>query len=225
MIQLHGQRFGKLVIVEEGPRGNGTTRQARRWWCDCDCGHNYCLVAQSDLIAGKQVSCGCHKKQKSRERAIHGMALSPEYTAWCNMKTRCYNTTEEGYKDYGGRGIIVCEQWVNNFAQFYFDMGPRPGSTYSVDRIEVNGNYEPHNCRWATPAEQARNKRASVRYSYNGQSLTLAEWSEVMGMPYSILRSRVSNGWNPVVAITTPWVPSNFGRKTNRVADQYTLTA
>jgi len=216
MIQLHGQRFGKLVVVEEGPRGNGVSRQSRRWWCVCDCDHKRCLVAQSDLRVGKQVSCGCHRNQKARDKATHGMSGTEEYTTWILIKRRCYNPSDADYKDYGGRGIVVCDRWLHDFGAFYKDMGSRPSRNHSIDRRNTNGNYDPDNCRWATPTEQARNKRTSVRHSYNGQSLTIAEWSEVTGIPYSILRSRISNGWNPVVAITTPWVPSNYGRQTNR---------
>lgn len=149
---LDGQRFGRLRVQREE-----TQRKFRKvvWACICDCG-NALSVLGSELVSGHTKSCGCL-------RLRHGFAKKrpPEYYSWCGMMTRCFNSKSDGYGRYGGRGITVCDRWrgFDGFSTFLKDMGQKPSSDHSLDRCEVNGNYEPSNCRWATSEEQIANRR------------------------------------------------------------------
>jgi len=160
---LAGVAFGRLTPVALGaPTDRGRTR----WICRCSCG-GAALVVTGDLIRGHAQSCGCEKRelaaQRGRENRKHGHATkrfgrSPEYISWCAMHQRCSSPKTRSFEHYGGRGIKVCEHW-KSFEAFLEDVGPRPSLSHSIDRVEANGNYEPSNCRWATPSEQQTNKR------------------------------------------------------------------
>jgi len=142
---------------------------------------------------------------------IHGDSVAsngketPEYTCWLNMKNRCKNETHPEFRIYGGRGISVAERWTVSYLNFLNDMGRRPSARHSIDRIDVNGNYEPGNCRWATTRQQANNTRRTRRFDIDGETLTIRELSERFGVSYFVIRSRILNyGWTAKDAITLP---------------------
>lgn len=153
-----GERFGRLVVVERRPNVGGRSY----YLCRCDCGTDV-VVRAGNLKSYNTSSCGCLNSERSSQRiaernAVHGGAYTAEYLVWTGMKKRCYNHNHPRYKDYGGRGITVCERWRNSFENFFADMGPRPGKHYQLDRINNGGNYEPSNCQWTTPMANANNR-------------------------------------------------------------------
>lgn len=139
---------------------------------------------------------------RNRENKKHGMEGTPTYKTWRAMRSRCQNTDDKDYKNYGARGISVCLRW-EEFAAFVADMGVRPLDA-TIDRIDVNGNYEPSNCRWATAVEQSRNKRQNVMVSFNGKTQCIAAWADEIGLERKTLEYRIRAGWNAERALTSP---------------------
>lgn len=197
---LSGRRFGRLSIIKKVPNRKAT---AATWLCRCDCG-NEKIITGPNLRRGATKSCGCLRRDMMRAaRTTHGGSYSPTYNAWSRMKGRCHNPNSDDFPDYGGRGITVCERWRDNYKAFLADMGQCPPEM-SIDRINNDGNYEPSNCRWATATEQANNKRNVPLYEFNGQRLSVAEWSRHTGISTSVLSARLSRGWTIKRALTTP---------------------
>ena len=184
-----------------------------KWVCKCDCG-NIRSVYLTHLRGGKTVSCGCHSAEACGNRMrTHGMSSTATYRVWRGLLSRCRNPSVKGYKDYGGRGIKVCDRWLS-FESFLQDMGKRPAGK-SIDRIDPNGDYEPNNCRWATADEQQSNKRSNVFVEIDGVVRTQSQWQRILGVPYSTLSLRISKGMSPKDALLSGDLRSdpNKGRK------------
>lgn len=202
---LTGQRFGRLVVVKRSdndyisPKG----RHVVVWECICDCGNRITTNGDS-LKQGRTKSCGCLSMEYPH-RITHGCYKTKLYQTYRNMIQRCENPHNTDYRYYGGRGIGVCSEWRNNFESFQkwaYENGYDPN--LSIDRIDVNGNYKPSNCRWVDNSIQANNKRNNRWITYNGRTLTITKWAEICGLSLSTLRHRlVDLGWSVEKALTT----------------------
>jgi len=159
----------------------------------CICGKEFTAFL-NNIIRGHTKSCGCIKAKWAKEnRATHGLLRgghTPEFETWSHLRSRCYNPKNKKYPDYGGRGISVCDRWRFSFENFIIDMGLKPENKYTIERIDNDGDYEPLNCKWASPKEQARNKRNTIIVFYNGVAKPLIEWCEKLGLKYDNIRAR-----------------------------------
>ncbi len=181
-VDLVGRRFARLLVIRRASNRGCNTY----WLCQCDCG-NRIEVAGQHLKLGKTLSCKCLWENRTK----HGMHQTREYRAWIDAKARCSNTKWPGYKHWGGRSITVCDGWKNDFEAFFRDMGLCPEG-YELDRYPDNdGNYEPGNCRWVSHKENNRNKRTNRLITFNGETKTLAEWCEQVGIKDSTLQARL----------------------------------
>ena len=197
-----GQRFGRLTVLH---RAGKNKRGRNLWMCSCECG-SITAVETHSLICGGIQSCGCLRNELATYRlTTHGLRHTKLYHVWAVMVQRTESPQAQGYKNYGGRGIKVCDEWRRDFQAFYnwaMSHGYQEGLT--IDRIDVNGNYCPENCRWATRKEQANNQRKTIRIEYGGQSLTITEAAEQYNIPRSLLVERLRRGWTPQEAIELP---------------------
>ena len=202
-----GTRYGSWTVLHELPRRPGTGTKSRRVYaCICDCDRTAEVLAQN-LKHGRCRSCS--RRGKAATNRTHGEShRSVEHRTWRAIHERCYQTSHRGYADYGARGIRVCDRWSGpqGYENFLADMGRRPSAEHSIDRKDVNGPYEPTNCRWATLLEQASNKRNTVLIDAFGQRLTAPEWSRRTGVSDSVIRNRIRRGWDPEVAVKEPAV-------------------
>lgn len=202
-IDLTGQRFGKLEVLGRGgeyvsPKGY----RAIFWKCRCDCGKEI-LARGCNLKRGASLSCGCNRIEHPN-RTRHGLTHTRQHSIWQGMLDRCFNPNEPCYKHYGGRGITICEEWklFENFYEWAMNNGYR--DDLSIDRIDVNGNYEPQNCRWATIRQQQNNTRRNHYLDFNGEHHTIAEWSEITGIKYHKIKDRIDKcKWSVEKALTT----------------------
>lgn len=201
-IDLTGQRFGRLVVIEYSHVSN----RNKYWKCQCDCG-NTSIVSGALLRNGHTKSCGCLVKERGYQMLIkHGLFNKNRrlYGVWHSMRERCFNPNCHAYKDYGGRGITVCSEW-NNFEPFYeWAISNGYKDNLTLDRINVNGNYEPNNCRWTDWKTQQNNKRTNIFYTFNGKTQTISQWAKEKGWGRTTLDNRLRAGWSFEKAITTP---------------------
>lgn len=196
VIDLCGCRFGRLLVLNQAESRMGKDgKPKRRWNCRCDCGNNIIATTQ-DLRKGDVKSCGCLHDELARQRlTIHGDSNTKLHSIWCAMRRRCRDQHQEDYKYYGGKGVVVCDEWENSFPAFKewaMNNGYEDGLT--IDRIDVNGNYCPDNCRWTTMKVQNNNRTSNINITYNGTTHTLMEWSEIYGIPYTTLYMRLRSG-------------------------------
>lgn len=176
-----GNVYGKLIVISyAGVKQRTDGRNYAIWQCRCECG-NIAAIAGRYLRTRHVTACS-----KSCRRVTHGQsrrgANTPEYRCWVRIRTRCYDPKCNYYHNYGGRGIRVCERWLDGFENFFADMGPKPSPKHSIDRIDNNGNYEPDNCRWALKQEQDNNRRTNRFITHNGVTLTLTQWARRLGV-------------------------------------------
>lgn len=201
-IDLTGQRFGRLVVLK---RVENTKKGSSRWLCRCDCGETKIHTA-GILNSGDVKSCGCYGKEVRKEKHTkHNKSNTKLYRVWASMRERCSSTSCKGFVYYGARGVTVCDDWNNSFQAFY-DWATSSGYAegMSIDRIDVDGNYEPSNCRWVSTNIQANNKKNNVRVEYNGESRTVSEWASILGIEYRTLWMRLRRGWSVEKAFQTP---------------------
>ncbi len=202
VIDLTGKRFGKLTVIK---KHNQDKWGGWNWLCRCDCG-NETVVSGGHLRGLKTKSCGCSRKES--KNFSHKMTGSRIYSIWQAMKSRCYYDKNKRFKYYGGRGITVCDEWKNSFISFYewsikngYDETAERGQC-TIDRIDVNGNYEPNNCRWATIKQQANNTRRNHFIEYNGKTQTVSQWANELGVEPDSIFNRLQKGFTEEEALT-----------------------
>lgn len=177
---LTGQKFGKLTVRKFLRIGED---RSAIWLCDCECG-NTTEVPTKKLNSGNTKSCGCLREELHK---THGLSNTKLFNVWSGMKQRCYTPTSSNYKNYGGRSIKMCDEWLNNFKTFYdwaIENGYEEG--LSLDRIDVDGNYEPNNCRWSDDYVQVHNRRLDKLYTYNGKTMSVRDWCKEIGFYWSL---------------------------------------
>lgn len=197
---LTGNRYERLVVIGFNSSANYLTK----WVCECDCG-NFSLVDGGNLRSGKQVSCGCLRKEKA---TTHGFTNHPLWKTYKMMMARCYNPKTNGFDCYGGRGIHVCKRWRESFTNFTHDMGPKPSPSLTLERKDNSGNYTPDNCKWATTTEQGANRRNNRILELKGERLTATQWGKRLGIPINNIAARIRLGWDDEKILTTPIKPN-----------------
>lgn len=184
----NGQKFNKWTVIrEEDPVIYSNGKRKRLFLCRCECGKEN--VVRLDNIKNGRSLCCMNCKNVFR---AHSMSKTEEHNIWMGIQNRCYNSKGKPHKNYGGRGISMCESWKNDFMEFYNDMGPRPSKKHSIDRIDNNGNYCKENCRWATQEEQNSNTRQNFYITHNGETKTLAQWERKTGISKTAIKYRIN---------------------------------
>lgn len=184
---LTNQHFNKLTAIKLAYIKNGKTY----WECKCECG-NTAIVRSDSFQDGSIKSCGCAKHNAK----THGFCGTKIYKRWEDMKSRCLNPNNKRFKDYGGRGIKIHQEWLDDFMNFYnWAMANGYDDKLSIDRIDVNGNYEPSNCRWVTQKIQMRNTRVNHLISYKGQTHCVVEWMQILGLKSRSIANKLYAGY------------------------------
>jgi hypothetical protein len=195
---LTGMVFNRWTVIERD-----ITRNKHTYWkCRCSCG-TLKSIESGSLIMGSSKSCSCLVADNNRDRlTTHGRTESVEYGIWCNIKVRCLNKNGQDFHNYKGRGITVCQEWIDSFEAFFNYIGERPTPYHSIDRINNDGNYCPGNVRWATKWEQANNTRVNRLLEFKGETNTLAEWGKIFNIKPGIIHKRLKRGWSMEDALT-----------------------
>ena len=207
---LNGKKFGMLTVIGY----SHTVGKHSFYKCVCDCGKEI-ITRRDGLVNGHTSSCGCVRDEWSHSGKLnrkHGLYKDRAYWVWAKVKSRCYNPKSREYENYGGRGITMCDEWLNpeNFVKWAYETGydaNLPKGVCTLDRIDVDKNYEPSNCRWITNKQQQNNRRDNRRYSYNGEEHTIAEWSEILNVPYGTLRTGLVIYEKPLTYYINDYVP------------------
>lgn len=200
LIDITGNRYGRLVVLEKAKtEKNGVAI----WKCLCDCG-NITYVRGSNLKWGAVKSCGCLRKLS--RTATHKMSKTRLYHTWASIKSRCYYAGHKSYNNYGGRGITMCDEWANSSEAFIkWALSSGYADDMTIERIDVNGNYTPENCKWIPAKDQAKNRRSCRVYTYNGKTQNLTNWCNELQLPYKNIHNRlVKLGWSFERAISEP---------------------
>lgn len=203
---LTGKKIERLTVL----RRYGVGSNPVKWECICDCGVKK-IIAYKHLVDGTTFSCGCYRRELSKKPKKHGQSgrqftnkRTSTYVTWEAIKQRCCNPNADGYENYGGRGITVCDRWHNSFEEFFNDMGERPKG-HTIERIDNEKGYFKRNCRWATKRQQASNRRNTLLISYDREEKTLTEWAREYGMERGVLWHRLYNmKWPMNIALTKP---------------------
>lgn len=200
VIDMSGQVFGRLSVVR---RSGSDGRGLALWLCRCECGAEK-IIPGRDLRQSRQISCGCLRLERLKRGSLkHGMTGSTTWSIWRDMRKRCSNPKADNFIHYGGRGISVCDRW-QEFSAFFSDMGERPEGM-SLERKDVNGNYEPDNCIWIPAREQPNNTRRSIMVEIDGKSVCLKVACSIRGLPYNLIRDRIRTlGWSVERAMSEP---------------------
>lgn len=204
---ITGQKFGRWTAIR--PTGRKAKNGTYYWLCKCECG-NIGEVSVSNLRSGSSKSCGCIPKERmSKLNYKHGGKKERLYLVWIDMRRRCYDDSVYEYMNYGGRGIAVCDEWqdYSKFREWALSTGydaAAKRTACTLDRIDVNGNYCPENCRWADSATQNNNRRNNKKISYGSETHSMAEWNRICNFPKNTIFKRINAGWSPEKAITTP---------------------
>ncbi len=205
-LETSGKTYGRLTIISDAPSEN----RRRKVSCRCACGETKTILLLS-ILSGRTKSCGCLRKEALNRKRVDGLLFHqhPLYRTWLNMKRRCYYPKCKDYKYYGGKGIRIAPEWLDDFPKFVSDMGPKPTPKHSLDRISPADNYGPKTCRWATDAEQRNNMSSCIYITWGGATKTATQWAEHFGIKSGTVQKRIASGWDPVLAITTrklaPW--------------------
>lgn len=191
-----GVSYGKLTIVSESEKINGK----RHFLCECECG-NVGVHRLEDIRAGKIKSCGCFNKEKEIK---HGLSGTRIYNTWKSMISRCNDAKCDSFNSYGGRGIKVCEGWLDASTFYAWSIANGYEDDLTIERKNVNGNYEPGNCTWIPLREQANNTRRSRTITHNGQTMILKKWAKRLNIKYATLKNRLRLGWSIGKALESP---------------------
>lgn len=204
-IDITGEKFGKLTALHLH-HIKKTSHGTRHYWLfQCECG-NQCVCNKNYVTSGHTTSCGCYIQTKIKNglRTSHGFTHTRMYKIFHMMKSRCYHDTNRAFCNYGGRGITICKEWLDDFNNFYkWAINNGYTDNLTIDRIDVNGNYEPSNCRWVDKKTQSRNTRRNRFYKYKGEVHCLSEWCEILNLDKALVRTRIRDGWSFKKAIKT----------------------